>query len=90
VWSFLYGIPFGLLLIIASLLEAFTLWKWLMDDAPTTAFQRWVQSMVPAHMHRRYMSLHQGAEAEAPVDLSDGEIEFMASKFRQELEYKYM
>ncbi|CAI7825232.1 unnamed protein product, partial [Closterium sp. NIES-53] len=39
VWSFLYGIPFGLLLIIASLLEAFTLWKWLMDDAPTTAFQ---------------------------------------------------
>ncbi|GJP54403.1 hypothetical protein CLOM_g13494 [Closterium sp. NIES-68] len=90
VWSFLYGIPFGLLLILASLLEAFTLWKWLMDDAPTTSFQRWVQSMVPPHMHRRYMSLHQGAESASPVELSDGEIEFMASKFRQELEYKYM
>lgn len=39
VWPFLYAAPLGLLVVTASILEAFLIWRWVMDDTPQSDLQ---------------------------------------------------
>lgn len=50
-WPYLYGLPLGLLVLVASVLEAFSLWRWISEDAPQTQVQVRGTTLSTCHSH---------------------------------------
>lgn len=54
-WPYLYGLPLGLLVLVASVLEAFSLWRWLSEDAPQTQIQVFTHSSCVRQDHLLFL-----------------------------------